>query len=135
MKMLRCSKEAARNCPYKEACYGGKEYADEDVVYFEGSDCDKYNRGLRHPAAETADVEPVRGWIPCSERLPEKDGRYLVANATVGVIGVKSFAVEKRLNGRGQERRDVWWYLDDEWADQVATGITHWMPLPQPPEA
>lgn len=85
-------------------------------------------------ALPAAEVEPVRRWIPCSEELPEKDGRYLVANDAVGVIGVKSFAVTKRFNGRGQERRDVWWYLDDEWADQVATGITHWMPLPEPPE-
>ena len=35
----------------------------------------------RTPAA---DVEPVRRWIPCSERLPETDGPYLVVNKATG---------------------------------------------------
>ena len=84
----------------------------------------------RTPAA---DVEPVRRWIPCSESLPEKNGAYLVAN-DIGFIGVRSFAVEKRFDSRRETLENVWWYLDDEWEDQIATGITHWQPLPEPPE-
>ncbi len=59
MNLLKCDKEVARSCPHKKACYGSEEHIN-DAIYAEGSDCDKYNRGLRHPAAETAGVEPVR---------------------------------------------------------------------------
>ena len=68
MNLLKCDKEVARSCPHKKACYGSEEHIN-DAIYAEGSDCDKYNRGLRHPAAETAGVEPVRHgqWERCFE--------------------------------------------------------------------
>lgn len=62
MNLLKCDKEVARSCPHKKACYGSEEHIN-DAIYAEGSDCDKYNRRLRHPVAETTGVEPVRrGW-------------------------------------------------------------------------
>jgi 5-hydroxyisourate hydrolase-like protein (transthyretin family) len=62
-------------------------------------------------------------WIPVTERLPEKTGRYLTANI------------------RADDERcvfDLWfecgeWYID-EGDDLFIYKVTHWMPLPDPPK-
>ena len=48
-------------------------------------------------------------WIPCSERLPEKDGEYLTTTED-GLCDVESY-------GDGE------WFYDD---------VVAWMPLPEP---
>ena len=67
-------------------------------------------------------------WIPVTERLPEKYGRYLALTPS-------------RLKGK---EYDEWliYYLpqsgfydtDPEWGDIEMDDVTHWMPLPQPPK-
>lgn len=79
-----------------------------------------------------ADVEPVRRWIPCSERLPETDGPYLVANKATGWIGVYNFSRAKNFLYFGPQR-NAWWRLDDDWYPQ-SCNVTHWMPEPGPPK-
>lgn len=79
-----------------------------------------------------ADVEPVRRWIPCSERLPETDGPYLVVNKATGWIGVYNFSRVKNFPYFGPQE-NAWWRLDDDWYPQ-SCNATHWMPLPEPPE-
>lgn len=69
----------------------------------------------RTPAA---DVEPVRRWISCSERMPERPGDYQVCTKNE-YYGTKNVA-KRYFNG------DCW---SGRW-----TNITHWMPLPEPPE-
>ena len=58
-------------------------------------------------------------WIPCTERLPEKSGRYLVTNTRLG-----AFEVTENIfyNGKG-EAPEGWLYED---------GTIAWMPLPEP---
>ena len=56
-------------------------------------------------------------WIPVSERLPEVGEFVLVASVTNPNIHIN-------LNRIG---RDGYWFY-------MAFGITHWMPLPEPPE-
>lgn len=61
-------------------------------------------------------------WIPASERLPEKEGRYLC----VVRIGHKSGAVYVQImNGDKYGFSLEHIYNDD---------VTHWMPLPEPPK-
>ena len=55
-------------------------------------------------------------WIPVSERLPEKDGYYLVAIAEEGYVGFRRF------------------FEDCPQAFTLAMPVSHWMPLPEPPE-
>lgn len=80
-------------------------------------------------------------WIPCSDKLPEKDGQYLVAHAPTGWMGVRNFSLEKSFDEVSENfyrvrihKHNVWWYMDDELYARVSTVITHWMPLPEPPE-
>ena len=56
----------------------------------------------------------ARGWIPVTERLPEKDTRVIVCASLPE--GVHSDFI----------------YEDGHWF--VSTGVTHWMPLPEPPK-
>lgn len=57
-------------------------------------------------------------WIPCSERMPERHGDYQVCTKNE-YYGTRNVA-KRYFNG------DCW---SGRW-----TNITHWMPLPEPPE-
>lgn len=61
-------------------------------------------------------------WVPVSERLPEKDGKYLVV-----VAGDKI-----------EEPYVLTWYFFDGHFEAFVyfptRYITHWMPLPEPPK-
>lgn len=57
-------------------------------------------------------------WIPCSERMPERPGDYQVCTKNE-YYGTRNVA-KRYFNG------DCW---SGRW-----TNITHWMPLPEPPE-
>lgn len=63
-------------------------------------------------------AEPVQGWIPCSERMPE------------GMIDV--------ITSNGVDTGKGWWDGDNwkEWNkhDAVPVSVTHWMPLPAAPQ-
>ncbi|WP_197080144.1 DUF551 domain-containing protein [Leclercia sp. J807] len=69
-------------------------------------------------AAMLQGAEPVQGWIACSERMPDRMVDVITSN------GVEI--------GKG------WWdgYSWKEWHkyDAVPGKITHWMPLPNPPQ-
>ena len=54
-------------------------------------------------------------WIPCSERLPEKDGDYLVTLA---------FAWGKEI--------EMGWLLNGEWMNPNSHVTVAWQPLPEP---
>lgn len=68
----------------------------------------------------TADVETLERtrWIPCSGRLPDMPGDYQVCTKNE-YYGTKN--VSKR------------YFNGDYWSGRW-TNITHWMPLPEPPE-
>ena len=59
-------------------------------------------------------------WISCSERLPEKDGRYQVTR--YDYVANTEFI-------------DILWYEENLWWNRHSTGdyaVTAWMPLPEP---
>ena len=102
--------------------------------------------GLLNEALDTAIAalkeqnccKKCNSWIPVTERLPEKNGRYLihetVFNKWKGYMSVCSFSpcyegVEEHLNGKC-----LWYSYDSEYGDYEKRGVTHWMPLPEPPE-
>lgn len=63
-------------------------------------------------------------WISVEDRMPEKDGYYLVVIDDTG-ISIEEFSKEKL----------AWLGFDWENAEVFELiGITHWMPLPEPPE-
>jgi len=58
-------------------------------------------------------------WIPVSERLPEKAGRYWVWSDMVG-------DTEMLFTENGE-------WLQDQW--EYSFTVKYWMPLPPPPES
>ena len=65
--------------------------------------------------SEKARADRPQEWIPCSERLPEEDGDYLV-----------SLAFEW-----GNEI-EMGWLLDGEWVNPNSHVTVAWQPLPKP---
>ena len=68
---------------------------------------------------EQPTVQPEPKWIPVSEGLPKKDGRYQVTRHDYVT---------------NTEFIDILWYEKNTWWDRQATGdyaVTAWMPLPE----
>ena len=81
----------------------------------------------------------VQEWISVKDKLPEKDGGYLVVINYFGnhqSINVRSFAKagetvnEYDLAGE----KNVWYRYDSEYGYVSTDSVTHWMPLPLPPK-
>ena len=79
----------------------------------------------------------VQRWIPVSERLPESNGAYLVHAGRRYIDCVRfakdlyaidpyDFAIRKGKSG--------FYIYDSEYGFDVYEGVTHWMPLPEPPK-
>ena len=85
------------------------------------------------------EIERLRGgWIPVSEKLPEEYQTVLVATDA----GVSAGEIRFPDSECGMD--EPWWMvfkdkrvktIDWGWAGLVSfAGVTHWMPLPEPPE-
>jgi len=79
-------------------------------------------------------AQPEQRWIPCSERLPEKSGRYLVTRGS-NVCGSLCDKVDilNYSDLMGLKKEKIWWSgnvgkIDFEKYDHVIA----WMPLPEP---
>jgi len=70
---------------------------------------------------EVPSVQPEPQWIPCSERLPEESGRYLVTNTRWG-----AYHVDWNIYYVNREGHCDGWLWEQ--------GCTAWMPLPKPYE-
>ncbi|ENP6225739.1 DUF551 domain-containing protein [Escherichia coli] len=72
----------------------------------------------------TAQQVPVTpdGWISCSERMPKETGDIIVVSD--GIV----------MSGISYSRRDGFYIAALEYDDdEPIGGVTHWMPLPEPP--
>jgi len=93
-----------------------------------------HERPLR--AIMNAPTVEMPGWISVDERLPDRPGEYLTYHPKCGVQVVK-FATnllaidEYDLAGKA---RPGWYDFDNEYGYYEWTDVTHWMPLPKPPE-
>lgn len=77
----------------------------------------------------------VGGCISCSERMPEKNGDYLVYRRTYGfdVVPYDKDVVKDGYFpfGYWDNYRDELGYTESDWYE--IDDVTHWMPLPEPP--
>lgn len=90
---------------------------------------------LKSANAEIARLTEAERWIPVSERLPEERGYYLA---------VVHRTAPDELGGNETRIRIMQWMGEDwryayhvpEWINREITDtVTHWMPLPEPPES
>ena len=76
---------------------------------------------------ELPPVTPTQKWIPVSERLPEKNGKYLAY-----IINKKDTNLQYIMTCEYYEG-DLWnWFPDD---DCASDNVVAWMPLPEPYKA
>ena len=83
-----------------------------DFENYSGDEC------FRYTMQEIENAPAVNCWIPCSERMPEIFD-YVIGAGSDGICIV-------RYNGT--------LFADDSGATYPINAITHWMPLPEPPE-
>ena len=83
-------------------------YRDEDHIDYNVAIADALNVIDEQPTVD------IPQWIPCSERLPEENGRYLVTNSAWGAMKVDWNA-----------------WMDGAWLYPNTKPIA-WMPLPEP---
>lgn len=80
-------------------------------------------------------AQPEPRWIPCSERLPEEDGLYLVTSrekATAEEFGFDLDDVEVRKMRFNEDGWRIPKHIP-EWINGVVhTTVLAWMPLPKP---
>lgn len=86
---------------------------DREFICGNGVSC----KVTKKPIATNAEVQTMR-WIPVEERLPEEKQRVIVRCERVGT--------------------SVGWILWGRWMTDIgphAGDVTHWMPLPEPPDS
>lgn len=90
-------------------------------------DCN-YHNSEPHPCRNELIVDhlisngvTVRKWIPVTERLPEKSGKYLVCTNGGKVYQTKFYSYP-------EDKGSHWGQKDN------GKSITHWMPLSEPPK-
>lgn len=87
-------------------------------------------------ALEIATTVKQEKWISCSERMPEKNGDYLVYRRTYGfdIVPYDKDVVKDGCFpfGYWDNYRDELGYTESDWYE--IDDVTHWMPLPQLPK-
>lgn len=73
-------------------------------------------------------------WIPCSERLPEANGRYLVTRGlkACGALWNRTYIINYS-DLMGLKKEKIWWSGNVGKSDfERYDDVIAWMPLPEP---
>ena len=86
------------------------------------------------PAADVVEQEqeskPLNEWISVKDKLPEKDGNYLVTACDEGCSAGEGIWYSMVVVVAEYYKGSWTWY--DEYSLEGI--VTHWMPMPEPPE-
>lgn len=76
----------------------------------------------------------ITNWINVNDDLPElfDNSGYKKSKIVAALIGAKE-PIMVELNTGLDENSEEWMQWFSHQYDDVVTGITHWMPLPNPP--
>ena len=125
-----------KDCVHYEACkdiYDGYSGDFDDCNFAPGC----IDVGLFKNKADFVEVK----WISVKDKLPEKHDAYLCAEYSKMFnqyfVRILYFAEDLYKWDRfafpdGKGKSGFYW-SDSEWGCGLADGVTHWMPLPEPP--
>lgn len=129
VRALRCCAEPGRDCeedcPMNEMC---REPCREVLAPAAADLIEKLTDRCARYAEEIAVAQDQQRWIPVTERLPEVSNSWGVSDIVLCIISDPS--------GYPPPNPGLCVYLDDgRWTcpGQIVR-VTHWMPLPEPPE-
>ena len=71
----------------------------------------------------------MQNWIKCSERMPDSDGRYLVVSTYGIAMAYFSVSWSGKFQDAGTNNDEGM----EDWDGNVFR-VTHWQPLPEPPQ-
>lgn len=89
----------------------------------------EFDSGLIQARKFVLSTPAVNRLIPCSKRLPDKDGKYLVIQNEQ--FDILEYNTQLKQFGYRYEDEDEPGYPYTEWAEMQ--NVTHWMPLPEKP--
>lgn len=121
--------DALKPCPFcggKAVVLSGSRYYSNDFTFYAtclacGVETPRTSRTIE--SAHTAWNRRQSSWIPVTERLPEKDGKYLVA-----IKYGDGYVVSTR---KFRKETSCWWAgASSRWERRTA-GVRYWMPLPE----
>lgn len=89
------------------------------------------------PKGKHVEFVKAQQWIPCSERLPEDDGRYLCMTKSFNdkpLVDLLSYAhnLHKVDEYDFPQEKNGWYDYDDEYGYYEDEQVYAWMPLPEP---
>lgn len=95
-----------------------------------------------HDIEEDANCKHFKGktgWISVKDRLPEKEGKYMVYKESECFKSTSTAWFSLDLHEFDEydfpnKHRPGWNNYDSECGYYEECGVTHWMPLPEPPE-
>ena len=102
-----------------------------------------------HILALQKEIEKLRGqvprWIPVTERLPDAPGHYLICTSINYWHGgcldkneerkhYNHCGTPMRYEGTTKSALDCYYDVTGSWNRVCDIHVTHWMPLPEPPE-
>ena len=102
---------------------------DESTESYTNGLTDAYNLICQLPSAQSE-----HRWIPCSERLPEKGGQYLVTRGhkSCGNLWNRVYIVNYS-DLMGLKKEKIWWSGNVGKSDfEKYDDVIAWMPLPEP---
>ena len=85
--------------------------------------CTQY--GIHQIIDDAQTIDAVPQWIPCSERLPDRIGRYLVYSTTIPVWKHHILNYDPEYDQ---------WFWDGLRSEECDIKVLAWMPLPEPYE-
>ena len=119
-----CTRDDCREC-YKENCFIHRAV---NHLISNGVTIQDDHHWATEQAYKNGYADGQPKWISVKERLPDKDGTYLVRWENKSV----SDAEYESLYGSFGHWLDFWLDKEAEWVEY--DGITHWMPLPEAPK-
>jgi hypothetical protein len=85
-------------------------------------------------AIKVLSAQPEQRWIPCSERLPEENGRYLVTRGLKACDSLwNRVYILNYSDLMGLKKEKIWWSGNVGKSDfERHDNVLAWMPLPEP---
>lgn len=92
---------------------------------------DDYTEGLADCISEIECLPSANQWIPCSERLPNEHGEYLVYYKTNRYEHIKilEYGIAEQY---GETINNCWFKPNLDFNDSIYNNVIAWQPLPEP---